>query len=248
MKPYYKNELTTIYNGDCIDVMQHLITTGVKVDAIITDPPYTFTKGGNGGGGMLENRYSHKQIHTNLGGTNLDIGITDKWLNKLKLLFNEKMFNVIVFCNDSQLNQLIEFATINNYLWNILIWHKKDPIPTCCNKYLDDIEFIFQMKEKSGKKIGGEYYTKSKVFTSNVNRKDKKTYGHPTIKPLELIKKFIINHTDENDLILDTYSGSFTTSVASEQLNRRSIGIELEKKYCDIGIKRLNELQLKFDI
>lgn len=248
IKPYYKNELTTIYNGDCLEVMDYLIEQDVKVDAIITDPPYIFNSGGNGGGGMLSNRNSHKEIHTNLGGTNLDIGISNEYFTKIKRLFNKKMFNVIMFCNKSQLYKYIEFAEKNKYLYNILIWHKTNPIPTCHNKYLDDIEFIFQMKEKGGKKILGDYSTKSKVYQSLVNKKDKKLYNHPTIKPLELIKKFITNHTDENDLILDTYSGSFTTSVACEEMQRRSIGIELEKKYCDIGIKRLNSLQLKFDI
>ena len=71
---------------------------------------------------------------------------------------------------------------------------------------------------------------------------------HPTQKPLELLQYLIKTYTKENDLILDFTSGSFTTCVAAEQLNRRSIGIELEKKYCDIGIKRLNSLQMKMDI
>jgi len=43
MKPYYQNELTTIYNGDCLDVMDYLIEQGIKFDAIITDPPYGTT-------------------------------------------------------------------------------------------------------------------------------------------------------------------------------------------------------------
>ena len=43
MKPYYKNELTTIYNGDCLEVMDYLIEKGIKFDAIITDPPYGTT-------------------------------------------------------------------------------------------------------------------------------------------------------------------------------------------------------------
>ena len=43
MKPYYQNELTTIYNGDCLEVMDYLIEQGIKVDAIITDPPYGTT-------------------------------------------------------------------------------------------------------------------------------------------------------------------------------------------------------------
>ena len=43
MKPYYKNELTTIYNGDCLEAMDYLIEQGIKFDAIITDPPYGTT-------------------------------------------------------------------------------------------------------------------------------------------------------------------------------------------------------------
>ena len=62
------------------------------------------------------------------------------------------------------------------------------------------------------------------------------------------IRDRIKTYTKENDLILDFTAGSFTTCVAAEQLGRKSIGIELEKEYCDIGVKRLSELQLKFDI
>jgi site-specific DNA-methyltransferase (adenine-specific) len=71
---------------------------------------------------------------------------------------------------------------------------------------------------------------------------------HPTQKPLELLKYLIETYTQKGDLILDFTSGSFTTCVGAEQLNRRSIGIELEKKYCDVGVKRLSQLQMRLDI
>ena len=40
MKEYYETELGTLYQGDCLEVMDTLIKEGIKVDAIITDPPY----------------------------------------------------------------------------------------------------------------------------------------------------------------------------------------------------------------
>ena len=49
----------------------------------------------------------------------------------------------------------------------------------------------------------------------------------------------IKTYTNEGDLVLDFTAGSFTTSVASDNTNRKSIGIELESKYFDIGINRM---------
>lgn len=243
---YYNKENIELYHGDCMEVMDELINKNVKVDSIITDPPYEFNKGNNGWGVMVDNRKSHKEIHSNRGSKlKLDVGISNAFLEKTKLLFRNKLYNVILFCNSCQLLQLLNFANENNYLWNILVWHKTNPIPVCNNKYLDDIEYIFQMKEKGGKKIGGTYKTKSKVYISTVNKKDKIKYNHPTIKPLQLMEKLITNHTDKNDLVLDCYSGSGTTLEACQKLNRKGLGIEIEKNFCDTTIKRLSTIQTK---
>ncbi len=233
------NDIQLIH-GEALEEINKLIEQGVVVDCVLTDPPYIFNKGTNGGGGMLGTRKSHKEIHSNLGGNNLDIGVDIVFFENVKLLFVNKMYNVITFCNSTQLPMLLNFANSNDFLWNILIWHKTNPIPTCNNKYLDDIEYIFQMKEKSGKKITGDYRTKSKVYTSPVNKKDKKEFGHPTIKPIELMQKLILNHTSENDTVLDPFFGSGTTLLACQNLNRKGIGIELEKRYFDIATERLN--------
>lgn len=225
------------YKGDCYDILQRIPDN--SVDLILTDPPYTFTKGGNGGGGMLKSRYSHNQIHSNLGGQKMDIGITSHFLGETIRICKKGMYNAVIFCNESQLYQLIMFAQANNFLYNIIIWHKTNPIPTCRNKYLDDVEFIFQIKEKCGKKILGSYATKSKVFTSQVNKKDKKLFNHPTIKPIELINKFIINHSEENDIILDPFSGSGTTLKSAKDLGRQFIGCEISEEYCEVIRERV---------
>jgi hypothetical protein len=67
---------------------------------------------------------------------------------------------------------------------------------------------------------------------------------HPHEKPLELIKIFISNSTKENDLVLDCFLGCGTTAVGCKELNRRYIGFEINKDFCDIANKRLEQNSL----
>ena len=62
---------------------------------------------------------------------------------------------------------------------------------------------------------------------------------HPTQKPEKLLAKIILASTDENDLILDPFSGSGTTSVVAKKLNRNFCGIERDENYCLLTEKRL---------
>ena len=62
---------------------------------------------------------------------------------------------------------------------------------------------------------------------------------HPTQKPVKLIE-WLISH-NEGDLIFDPYSGSGSTLVAAKRLGRKAIGVEIEKKYCEIAAKRLKQ-------
>ena len=95
----------------------------------------------------------------------------------------------------------------------------------------------------------GRYKLNGKRESDVINaKKDGVNDLHPTQKPLDIILPFIEKTTNKHNLILDSFAGSFTTCVGAEQLGRRSIGIELEQKYCDIGIDRLNSLQMRLDI
>lgn len=64
---------------------------------------------------------------------------------------------------------------------------------------------------------------------------------HPTQKPLKLIRRLIEASSNEGDIVLDPFSGAGSTQVSSIQLNRHYIGIELDEKYYDIGLQRINE-------
>jgi site-specific DNA-methyltransferase (adenine-specific) len=81
------------------------------------------------------------------------------------------------------------------------------------------------------------------VWSINTPPKEEKKYGkHPTQKPLELLKTIILASTKPGDKILDPFTGSSTTGLAANQSKRKFVGIDNDKKYLDLSIKRLNSL------
>ena len=78
--------------------------------------------------------------------------------------------------------------------------------------------------------------------TSLTKPSEKKCGKHPTQKPIELLEKIILASTDENDLILDPFSGSGTTGIVANRLQRKYIGIEKETAYLDLTIKRTEDI------
>jgi site-specific DNA-methyltransferase (adenine-specific) len=77
-------------------------------------------------------------------------------------------------------------------------------------------------------------------FTSP--KKIEKEFGkHPTQKPLQLLDLILKASTDVNDLVLDPFNGSGTTGVSSIINNRKYIGIEMDKNYCKLSVKRFKQ-------
>ena len=64
--------------------------------------------------------------------------------------------------------------------------------------------------------------------------------NHPTQKPEELLERIILASSNPGDVVLDPFSGSFTTSCVAVKNNRNAIGIDLNEEYCKIGIRRTN--------
>ena len=81
-------------------------------------------------------------------------------------------------------------------------------------------------------------YPKSIVTFSNA---DKTKNVHPTQKPIDLMEWLIKTYTNEGDMVLDNTMGSGTTNLACIKLNRKSIGIEKEKQYYDVAVRRASE-------
>jgi len=72
---------------------------------------------------------------------------------------------------------------------------------------------------------------------------EKKFGKHPTQKPIDLLKRVVLASTKEKDLILDPFTGSSTTGLVAYLYGRRFVGIDTEKKYLDLSIKRFEYLK-----
>ena len=164
-------------------------------------------------------------------------GISNEILDELVRVM--KKVNIYVWCNKAQLRQLIDYFDDLGCNIDLLTWHKTNPIPTCNNTYLSDTEYCVFARE-SGVKIYGTVETKKKYYVSSCNVEDKQLYDHPTIKPENIISNLIINSSEEEDIVLDTFMGSGTTAVCAKKLNRHFIGFELNPKFHKIACDRLN--------
>jgi DNA modification methylase len=225
-----------LYNDDCLKIIKGI--PDKSIDLVVIDPPYDFmTKHkssnytGAGAFGKLGRNY-----HGELEKDNMIYGINEDVLKELIRVM--KKINIYIWCSKEQLFKYMKF--FNNYNFDLLCWHKSNPVPTCNNKYLSDTEYLLFFRE-NGVKIFGSYATKKKYYVTPINKEDKNKYNHPTIKPLEIIKNLIINSSEENDTILDCFMGSGTTGVACKELNRNFIGIEIDEKYFNISKERIGE-------
>ncbi len=150
------------------------------------------------------------------------------------LEFCEKWFNVLLLFSD-----LIIITTGWSYkfFWwgknpsDEMVWFDKTKQSGGRSYFLRKTEPIFifgKIKEK---------YTWD-IFENQSNRGDGIRELHTCPKPLSLISDIIKPQTKTNDLILDVFLGSGTTLIASEKLNRKCYGMELDEKYCDVIIER----------
>jgi len=102
---------------------------------------------------------------------------------------------------------------------------------------------VSPLKYDTGKqRIYKDKYPKSIIIFSNANHFNR---YHSNEKPLDLFKYLIQTYTIPGDIIFDGFAGSFTTSIAAEELGRNWICCDNLQEYCDIGQKRINELRSK---
>jgi site-specific DNA-methyltransferase (adenine-specific) len=175
-------ELNRIYNMDCLEGMK-LIPDGT-VDLIVTDPPYLLE---NSGGGLYKtaDKQYIKELQEIKDG--FDIRILDECCRVMKAI------NIYLWCSQKQIPLYIDyFVKGRGCNWNLLTWHKTNPIPACGNKYVTDTEYCLFFRDK-GVKLYGNVETKATYYLSPLNTKDKRQWHHPTIKPLAYFQRHIIN-------------------------------------------------------
>ena len=252
-----------IYNVDSYKAIKEI--PDKSIDCIYVDVPYLYHSGGNGNS-LINERAAKKKLEL--------MGAYDKYKDcesmrdALRLAKQDKSndfisiedgfnydilddfirisrkVNIFIWCSKLQLPYIMnKFVVANDYNYDLLVWNKTNPLPLCHNTWLSDVEYCLYFREKNVILNDG-YELKSKWFTSGGNVKDKEEYEHPTIKPLELVKRHLKHATQPNDIVLDCFLGSGTTAVACKELGRRYIGFEINKKYYDIALDRLKGISV----
>lgn len=235
-------EVNKIYNEDCLIGLKRIPDNCINL--ILIDPPYDIcTTGGKG----TKNKFIkdivnlEKQLVDNNLVNGFDINILDELIRIMKDI------NIYIWCNARQIPMYIKYFNLQlKCKLEIIIWAKTNPMPLYSNKYMHDKEYCLYFR-KNGYCKPKNYEDGKTIYTSKINVCDKKLYKHPTIKPLELIRKMIRNSSKENDIVLDCFLGSGTTAVACILENRNYIGFEINKKYFDIANKRISEINKEDD-
>lgn len=248
-----------MYKGDCLQVMDYLISKNIKVDAIITDPPYAITN------------FSWDQI----------IPFNEMWDKLLKLIKDDGA--IVLFGNEpfsSNLRRSNEKLYRYDWKWlktqvtgfqnakfqplrcyeDIMVFSKVGAVSSCKKpmRYYpqglvninlkvmrSSVDYLKEKKDNNRK----EYFQEYGDYPRNVIQfsRESKLY-HPTQKPCNLMEYLISTYTKENELVLDFTSGSGSTLLGCEILNRRWIGIEITDKYCNVIKKRIqNGIQMKLN-
>ena len=217
-----------IYNADAYKKVKELINEGVKVDHIITDPPYNISKDNN------FNTMKNPRVGVDFG--NWDRGKFDlySWVPNYSKLLN-KNGSMIIFCSYRFISYIIdalESEEADMVVKDIIVWQKSNPMPRNINRrYVQDMEFAIWAEKKKAKwifnKPDDKPYLRAMFTTPVVSGGEK--LGHPTQKSLQLMEDIVTIHTNPGDLILDPFMGSGSTGVAALKNGRRFLGIEFEK-------------------
>ena len=235
-----------LYNGDCLEVMDYLIEQGIKVDCILTDPPYGTTK------------CKWDSI----------IPFDEMWKRLNELI---KPNGAIVLFGSEPFSSALRMSNIKNYKYD-WVWDKVKPNGHLVAKYrpmqrsenisvfgTGKINYYPIMIDRNKPKKSKEY-SRTSIMGGNVTNNNarilKQKYPqnilqfsnaiqkgkvHPTQKPVELLEYLIKTYTNENEIVLDFTMGSGSTGVACMNTNRKFIGIELDNNYFDIAINRIFE-------
>lgn len=239
-----------LYNDDCLVVLERLIGDGVKVDAIICDPPY----------GMTANQWDSVIPYDRL------------WV-LLKEIRKPKA-NIVLF-SKQPFTTMLNHSNIDEFRYEV-IWKKQQatnpmsakkrimPIHENISVFYDGLgtynpQFTYDGTPYGGfssdtKKIG-ESYGNVKSFhnactdgrrypTSVLEYNNVRNGEHPTQKPVDLMEYLVMTYTNEGDTVLDFCMGSGSTGVASCENGRKFIGIEKDRKYFDIAERRLKRTEM----
>ena len=251
----FENNGHKIYQGDAIEILQNNIEDN-SVDLIFVDPPYNIGKDFNG----LKDKWKSDEDYLNWCYQWIDL-----LLKKLKPTGSLYIMTSTQFIPNFDIYLRNKIEILSRIVWSYDssgVQAKKyygsmyEPILFCVKdrkKYtFNSNEILVEAKTGSRRKLidyrknPPQPYNTKKV-PGNVWDYPRVRYrmaeyeNHPTQKPIALLERIIKASTNEGDVVLDPFSGTFTTSFVAKKLNRKSIGIEINEDYSKIGIRRVLE-------
>lgn len=218
-------ELNKIYNGDCLELMKEI--SNKSVDLVLTDIPYGEVNRESNGLRELDKGCADE----------VDFAIQDL-MNELSRVCKGSMY---IFCGTEQVSEIRKCLVQNGYSTRLIIWEKTNPSPMNGDTiWLSGIECCVY-----GKLSGATFNEHCKNTVLRFPVCSDKDRFHKTQKPLSMFKYLITTSTNEGDTVLDCFSGSGTTAIASHQLKRKFICIEKDKNYYEKSVERLKREKMK---
>lgn len=241
-----------LINGDCLIELSKIENN--SIDLIFSDPPYNIGKNFNG----FIDKWNTEEEYLEWCYKWIDLCIDKLKDNGSFYVMTSTQFmpyfDIYIRKRMSILSRIIwhydsSGVQAKNYYGSLY-----EPILFCVkdkNNYtFNSQDILVEAKTGSQRKLidyrknPPQIYNSQKIpgnawYFPRVRFKMKEYEEHPSQKPIALLDRIIKASSNENDIILDPFSGTFTTSFVAQNNNRQSIGIELDKSYFENGIKRL---------
>ena len=261
-KYFSENDNFILFYGDSIELLKEIPEN--SIDMIFADPPYFLSNGG-----ITCN--SGKMVLVDKGGWDKSNGVMENhqfnlnWLGECKRIL--KQDGTIWVSGTLHIIYSIGYAMqeLDYKILNDIVWYKRNAPPNLSCRYFTHSTEIILWAAKTKKSKHYFNYELMKKFNDNKQMRsiwniddadpekvweisapgnnEKKFGKHPTQKPEELLKRIILASSKENDLILDPFNGSGTTGIAASKLDRKYFGIDNQKEYLDLTIKRFRAEQ-----
>lgn len=223
--PYYADDLVTLYLGDCRDVLP---TLG-EFDVTITDPPYDAN--------------THAKALVNKGrkaagpDVDFDAFTVDDLRRTLALVAQHTRRWVVATVDYRHAVTFHDAPPEGLRLLRIGVWAKPNPMPQISGdrpgQGWESIVFPHKTDVRPVWNGGG----RSSVWYLPADGNQ----GHPTAKPLVMVREWVRLFTDPGESILDPFAGSGTTLRAAKDEGRRAVGVELDPKYAAVAAARLGQ-------
>ena len=250
--PFFKSTDKTfnLLKGDCIELLNQF---DFKFDMIFADPPYFLSNGGI-------SVQSGKMVSVNKGdwdksqGFEKDNNFNYNWLKACRehLTGNGTIWISGTFHNIFSVAQML--TELDYKVLNCVTWAKTNPPPNLsCKYFTHSTEFILWARKSKKvphyynyqlmKQINGGTQMKDVWHLPAIARWEKSCGKHPTQKPLALLSRIILASTRKGAWILDPFTGSSTTGIAANLVNRKFLGIDREEDFLTISKNRKLEIE-----